>query len=416
MNLSIDNIILVLQDLKANKLRTILSLLGVSIGIFCIVSILTVFDSMQENIRKSVSVLGGSNLYIQKYPWIPDDNKEYPWWKYTTRPMANFDEVILLKKMLPNVSTICISYNDFIQVKNNEFEYMTSLYAVSSGFEKFQNFDLQFGRYFNINELLSSSSNLIVLGENVAKALFKESNRSLNQSVQIQNRLFTVIGVLKKKGKTQMGFDFNDGAIVSYLYYTTLKNLKNQDNSFVDPMILIAPQNNIAKAEFQFETQSALRTIRKLHPGEPDNFSINQMDAVQDKFDELFAKLKIGGWLIGLFSLIVGCFGIANIMYVSVKERTRQIGLKKALGATSQRILFDYLYESVILCLLGGLGGVLLVIPLAFLLTHLLEFEIILSLKNFLLATSISIGVGIISGFMPARKASKLNPVVAIRS
>ncbi|KXK42323.1 MAG: antimicrobial peptide ABC transporter permease [Bacteroidetes bacterium OLB11] len=158
-----------------------------------------------------------------------------------------------------------------------------------------------------------------------------------------------------------------------------------------------------------------MRAIRKIKPTEPDNFSINKMDAIQKKLDEIFSKIKMAAWIIGFFSLIVGCFGIANIMFVSVKERTAQIGLKKALGATSKNIMLDFIIESIILCFIGGVLGVILIILLGIILTFVFDFPIYLSLWNFLLATTISILVGILAGYIPARNASKLSPVDALR-
>lgn len=412
-----ESLSMVFSELRNNKLRTFLSLLGVTIGIFCIISVLTVFDSLQQNIQNSMLTLGSKNLYVGKYPWIPEEKGEYPWWKYKSRPVCNYSEVINLKKYLPSAYKVCICYTDQGKATNHAKESYAGIYAVSQDFEKFQSFDVEHGRYFTASEMQNPNANYLVIGNSVAKDLFPKNISPLGKNIMLHGKSSTIIGVLKKHGRSHMGFDFDEGIIMPYLYLSSIENIdKNIGNGFVDPMLMVEARKNVAIEDLYYELKSTLRAIRKIKPTEPDNFSINKLDALQSKVNELFSKIKMSGWIIGFFSLIVGCFGIANIMYVSVKERTSQIGLKKALGATSGKILLDFLLESIILCLFGGFIGIVLVFLLSFMLSHLLEFPVFLSLYNFVLGVTISLIVGVIAGYLPAKKAAYLNPVEAIRS
>ncbi|MCC7030240.1 MAG: ABC transporter permease [Chitinophagaceae bacterium] len=412
-----ESLAMVLNELRTNKLRTFLSLLGVTIGIFCIISVLTVFDSLQQNIQQNMLTLGSKNLYVGKYPWIPEDKGEYPWCKYKSRPVCNYYEVVQLKKYLNSAYQICLCYTDQTKAANEGKESYAGIFAVTADFEKFQSFDIAYGRYFSNNEMYNPNTNTVVIGHTIAADLFPPTVSPVGRSINVYGRNCVIAGVLKKHGRSNMGFDFDGGIIIPYLYLANVKDIDgNIGNGFTDPMIMIEARKNVDVEDLYFDLISTLRAIRKLKPREPDNFSINKLDAIQSKVNELFSKIKISGWIIGFFSLIVGCFGIANIMYVSVKERTGQIGLKKALGAKSAQILLDFLLESIILCLIGGFIGITLVFLLSFILSAILDFPVFLSLGNFVLGVSISLVVGVIAGFLPAKKAAFLNPVVAIRS
>ena len=235
--------------------------------------------------------------------------------------------------------------------------------------------------------------------------------------VDVGDRKFLVIGVLKKQGKTMTGFDFDGGGIISYSFLNSYKNMDGQmGNGFVDPMLMVKTKTNASMTEMKDEIRSVLRAHRKLRPRDADSFAFNQLDSITNSINAIFANFNIFGWIIGLFSLIVGSFGIANIMFVSVKERTRLIGIKKAIGAKSFSIMLEFLIESILLCIMGGLIGIGLVMVLGQILEGPLGFPVRLSFNHFVLGVSISVMVGILSGFIPARRASGLDPVVAIRS
>lgn len=412
----VDSAINVYDELRNNFFRTVLSLSAISIGIFCIVSVLTVFDSMQLYVQKNLSSLGGNILYVSKYPWLPEGDGAYAWWQYKSRPVCNYKEVVFLKKNLINAQKVSISYTDQqnIILKNNTYE--STILAVSTDFDKLTGIDIVRGRYFTNSELNSPYHATIVLGEGIARSLFQSTEVALNKNVTLYQQNFTIIGILKKQGNSMIGFDFDNSVIMPYLYLSRIKNIDNNPgNGFVDPMLMVEATNEDKLAELNYELSAALRNFRNLKPNDASTFSINKLDAIQNKVNEIFKLLKSGGWIIGFFALLVGCFSIANIMYVSVKEKTYEIGLKKAVGATSKQIRVDILLESIFLCLLGGIGGLLLVMILTVLLSFFLFFPVYLTSFNFLVGISVSMIVGIISGYLPALQASKLNPVTAIR-
>ena len=419
LTLFFQNIVMAFEELRNNKLRTFLSLLGVTIGVFCVISILTVFDSLQRNIQSNMQTLGSNVLYIGKFPWIPEEEGEYQWWKYKARPMFTDKEMNLINGQVQLAAYAAICYSDeTVNLKYDQNETKgTNVFAVTYEFNKLQPIDITDGRYFSLSEMQGTQSNAVVIGANVAEGLFGESISPIGKYLNLFSRKFQVIGVMKKQGKTMTGFNFDDGIIVSYHFLASIKNIDNQfNNGFTDPMLMVKAREGKSLEEMKYEIRSVLRANRRLRPNEPDNFSFNQLDAIQNSLDAIFVIFKTGAWLIGGFSLLVGCFGIANIMFVSVKERTSQIGVKKALGARPKLILVEFLTESIILCLLGGFIGIVLVLILSYILSGKFDFPVTMSFFNFILGMGISAIVGVLAGFIPARKASRLDPVVAIRS
>ena len=419
MGFLLQNVAMALEELFSNKLRTFLSLLGVTIGVFCIISVLTVFSSLQNNIQNNMQTLGSNVLYIGKFAWIPEDKGEYQWWKYKARPVCNLNELKLIEKNISTASYAALNYSD--EQQNIAFGSTQAegvgLFAVTYHFNKLQPIDIENGRYFTMGEMQSGRSNGIILGADVASQLFGERIDPISKMVDVGGRKFSVIGVLKKQGKTMTGFDFDGGGIISYTFLNSYKNIDGQmGNGFVDPVLMVKTKNNSSMIELKDEIRSVLRANRKLRPRDVDNFAFNQLDSITNSINDIFANFNIFGWIIGLFSLIVGSFGIANIMFVSVKERTRLIGIKKAIGAKSFSIMLEFLIESILLCMMGGLIGIGLVMVLGQILEGPLGFPVRLSLNHFVLGVSISVIVGILSGFIPARRASSLDPVVAIRS
>lgn len=412
------NIWMALQELKANKLRTFLSLLGITIGVFCVVSILTVFDSLRKNIEQNMQQLGSNVLYIGKFPWIPENEGEYQWWRYKARPVCTYHEMQKIQEKVQTAAYATMCYSDDFQTINvGNNEVTANVFAVTYDFNKLQPIDIAKGRYFSLSEMNTAKSNGVVIGYHVADELFGNQLQPIGQQILLYQKPFVVIGVMKKQGKTMTGFDFDNGIILPYTYVNTVKSIDGQmGNGFVDPLIMVKAIPGIPLKDMKQEIRAILRASRKIKPTDKDNFSFNQLDAIQQSLDSIFVMFNLGGIGIGIFSLLVGCFGIANIMFVSVKERTPLIGIKKAIGAKPSSILFEFLTESVILCILGGLAGIVLVLILAQVLTAAIDFPITLSLQNFSIGVIISIVVGVIAGYLPARKAASLHPVVAIRS
>jgi len=412
------NIILGIQELLNNPLRTFLSILGVSIGVFCIVSVSTVFDSMEANIQNNMATLGNDVLYVGKFAWMPEEGQEeYTWWKYKARPVVKASELNTIQKeaKLSSYSALSYSTNDKAKFISNIVEG-ARIYAVTYDFNKLQPIDLSKGRYFSLSEMQSGLSNGVVIGSNLADNLFGNLN-PIDKEIKLGNRLFYVLGVIKKTGQMTTGFRFDDGAIISYNFYSTYSKIDDKtNNGFADPMLMIRARNSNKFEEMKFEVEGILRRIRGLKATERNNFAFNQLDGIQEKVAEIFSFIRIIGWIIGGFSLVVGIFSVANIMFVSVKERTSIIGIKKAIGAKNIAVLIEFLIEAILLCLLGGLVGILFTFLLTKLLTSFLDFPIFINVSNVILGVLISIIVGITAGFIPAYRASKLDPVEAIRS
>jgi putative ABC transport system permease protein len=401
-----------IQELRVNRLRTTLSLLGISIGIFCIIAVLTVLDSMERNIRKEVATLGSDVVYINRWPWM-DEGGEYKWWDFLRRPSMGVKELKAVNG-LPHVqfATLCFSENN-LTIKNNQNELSgVNVYAVMPYFENTQNLEILRGRYFSTTELEAGTA-CGVLGDKLYNELFPSQLNPIGTYVFYHGKKIKIIGLLKKMGQSMSGFDFDNGMLVPYYVTSSMLDLKSLQ---YDPMLIVKASNEKSLEEMTYELTGVLRAVRKVKPTEANNFAINKLSQISDRLDTIFATINIVGFVIGGFSLIVGAFGIANIMFVTVKERTKMIGLKKAIGAPAATILMEFLTEAVILCLLGGLFGIISVFLLSLLATYLADFEMVLTLKNIGIGTSISLLVGVLAGYIPAKKAAALNPVEAIRS
>ena len=407
------SIVQAFHELKANKLRTFLSLLGITIGIFCIIAVLTVLDSLKNNIQKDMATLGSNVLYIGRWPWM-DDGGEYKWWEYWRRPGMTPTEVKALQGQITDaeVVTLCLSTRRSTVKYNDQDVSNIEGYAVMYGFDKLQNIDIINGRYLSASEL-DAGTNSVVLGYDVFTALFPGSISPLGKSISYKGRKFMVIGVMKKAGQNMAGFDFDNSVI--YPYYAAANFLDVRSLNY-DPFIAVKAANGKNLEEVKYEVEGVLRRTRKVRPGQANDFAINQLSEVTKRIDIVFGTIDVVAWIIGGFSLIVGAFGIANIMFVTVKERTKIIGLKKAIGARRASIMWEFLLEAIVLCLIGGLVGIVVVLLLSLLMTYGFDFHVTLSFTNFFIGVFVSIFVGVLSGLIPARSASRLDPVVAIRT
>jgi len=401
-----------LHELRANRLRTFLSLLGVTIGIFCIIAVLTVLDSMKNNIRTEMSALGSDIIYVGRWPWM-DEGGEYKWWEFWRRPSMSPKELRAVQENVPGAqyATLCFTKRGLV-VKHQDQELEgISGYAVTDYFDKVQNIEIAQGRYLSGSEL-QGGSNVAVIGDEVYHELFGNTN-ALGKTVSYLGRQFLVVGIMKKVGQDMAGFNFDKGVIFSYYAASALLDTRSLNN---DPNLIVKVAEGRSPEDVKYEVEGALRRERKIKPGQKNDFAMNQLSEVSARLDMIFDSINLIGAIIGAFSLVVGAFGIANIMFVTVKERTKQIGLKKAIGARSRSILTEFLMEAITLCLAGGLIGIFIVLLLSLLLTYGADFPVTLSFKNFSLGIGISALVGILAGYIPARAASRLDPVVAIRS
>ncbi|MGV3698083.1 ABC transporter permease [Flavobacterium sp.] len=400
-----------MNALRNNKLRTMLSLLGVTIGIFSIIAVLAAVDSLDRKIKADLSTLDKNTIYLTSQSFGPSD---VPRWKREQFPNVTYEEYQYLKTALSNVENSCFQY--FTNGQNIKFESKLVSYvnmvAVTSEFVDVQRMEFDKGRFFN--ELESNSGKqVVVLGYDIAEQLFDNAD-PIGKTIRMYGQRFTVIGVTKKKGS---GMELGGGDDTSAFFPASfLRSYYGDNNPNVLPVVVIKPEKGIDMDALKGDISQKLRNFRGVKQGEIDNFFINVLSGFTDMIDGVISSMKVGGWIISGFSLLVGGFGIANIMFVSVKERTNLIGIQKSLGAKNKFILFQFLFESIILCVIGGLVGLFLVWITALILTNALEFEFVLGLGNIILGTSLAAIIGLISGILPAISASRLDPVEAIRS
>ncbi len=402
-----------LHALRVNRLRTLLSLLGVTIGILTIVAVFTMVDSLERAIRSSVQGLGSNVVYIQKWPW-GGGGGEYKWWQYFQRPEPNYYEMEEMADRLNNAEHIAYLFGvrQTLKYGLNSVEGVTAM-CVSHEYNYIWNFDIEEGRYFSELESRKGAP-IAILGHDVANGLFPNIS-PIGRTFSILGRRLKVIGVISKQGKSLIGNDLDGSILVPIQYVGNLMSLKNQNGS----TIMISAKEGVEMSELKDEVIGTLRSIRRLKPKADNNFAMNEISMVSNNLDKLFGVVGLAGLVIGGFSVLVGGFGIANIMFVSVRERTNQIGIQMSLGAKRIFILLQFLIESVVLCTMGGLLGIFLVYLGQLALPYFMEdmsFQIQLSLKNLIQGLSISIIIGLVSGFVPALSASKLNPVDAIRT
>ena len=401
------------KTIIVNKLRTFLSLLGITIGIFAIISVFTILDSLEDNVRESLDALGNNVIYIQKWPWAPEPGKEYEWWKYWNRPLPSMREYSELKKRLTKAQdfSFVASSNKTIKYHKNSMDNV-SIVGVNDDFENLRNVKISEGRFLSPFEM-ERGRNLAVIGSEIADRLFNGVN-PLGKTLKISGRSASIIGVFEKEGKSFGGGGSTDKmVVVPVRFLGEIIDLRSDQSN---PMIWVRAADNVPVPEFKEEVRQVMRSIRSLKPTAEDNFALNQSSMISQGVNQIFRVINIAGGFIGIFSVLVGAFGIANIMFVSVKERTNIIGIQKAIGAKKYYILLEVIYESVILSLMGGILGLFLIFIGTVIVRSTVDFNIYLSLSNMILGLVISSVVGIVSGFAPAFFASRLNPVEAISS
>jgi putative ABC transport system permease protein len=400
-----------MNALRNNKLRTMLSLLGVTIGIFSIIAVLAAVDSLDRKIKNDLEGLDKNMIYLMRFSFGPSD---VPRWKSEQFPNVTYEEYEFIRKSVNNIDKM--AYSAFVGNESIKFEEKTvTNVSISPGTneqETIEGVKVDYGRFYNESES-NSGTPLVILGNEVAKGLFDSPEQAIGKKIRLYGQRFTCIGVTKKLGETSFG-DSSDNA--AFIPVNFLRRIYGDNSKKITPSIIIKPVKGIDIDQFKAELTQKLRNYRGLKQGDIDNFFINILSGLTDMIDGLLGNIRMGGILISFFSFLVGGFGIANIMFVSVKERTNLIGIQKSLGAKNKFILFQFLFEAIILCLFGGAIGLLIVWLLAMLLSNILEFEFVLSFTNVIIGTGLSIVVGLISGILPAISASKLDPVEAIRS
>ncbi len=403
-----ESYIFAFQAIIVNKIRTLLSLLGITIGIFCIISVFTIFDSMEIAIRTNIDSLGTNVLFVQKWPWAMGG--DYPWWKYYQRPEASLDDMREIQKRssLSQVSAFMIGVSKMVKYQSNYMEGV-SILGVSHDFDQVLPFEISDGRYFSSHESMAGK-NVAIIGSNVAENLFS-GMEPVGRRITVMGRKVDVIGKINKEGEDMFGGSNDDNVLLPINYFKSLVDIRDMDAT-----IIVKAQPLVSNDELRDELTGIMRSVRKLKPSADDNFAINETSVITQGFDTLFHTIAIVGWIIGGFSLLVGGFGIANIMFVSVKERTSIIGIQKALGAKNYFILFQFLFEAIFLSVIGGIVGLLIVYILTLIVSSAFDFNLILTAANIWLGIGVSAAIGLVSGIIPAFTASRLDPVDAMRS
>lgn len=397
------------KALRTNRLRATLSLIGITIGIFAIITVFAMVDSLKQNIRDSLDELGSEVVYVQKWPW--GTGGDYPWWKYVNRPEVSVDDFLFIRRNLVAAEYVVYTQSIIRTVsrKNVEAEN-TSVQFVSHDFHGMQNNALREGRFFT--EFESDNGNSVaVIGAELANQLFP-SRTPLGEEIRFSGKRVRIIGVYEMQGSSLIGEGLDDRVVVPLNFGRTFLNMRQLGSANIE----IKPFPGVTAPELISELRGKFRVHRRVSPSAEDNFAINEVTLLQESVQSIFSVLTIAGIFIGGFSILVGGFGIANIMFVSVRERTGEIGIQKSLGARNNFILFQFLWESVFLCILGGLAGLLLVYVIISAADAAVDFDFRLSANNISLGVTISVLIGIISGFIPALTASRLKPVDAIRA
>lgn len=398
-----------MQELRVNKLRTVLSLTGIAFGIFCIIGVLAVVNSLERNIQSEVKSLGSNTIYIDRFDYT--GGPDQPIWKFRARPVAKYEEADMIRQrslLLDDISFLMpngapISHKDDV-IQN------ATVYGITESQMTIQPLKFETGRFFSSSEF-NAGGNVCLIGFENAESLFGSTERALGKQIEVKGKKVTIVGVIKKEGTNFIGWNY-DNCIM--LPYKSAKQIFDERNG--NPILIAKGKEGVTSEALSDELRGIMRQVRRLSPRQEDNFSLNSVEAISKAITSFFSVLNIVGALIGGISLIVGLFGIANIMFVTVKERTSIIGLKKAIGAKKSIILFEFLLEAVTLCFMGGAIGLFFVFIGTIISSRLLKFPIYISLPMLIISIIVCLVVGILAGIFPASKAAKMDPVVAIRS
>lgn len=409
LNIIRNSLRLTLQELKVNKLRTALSLTGVAFGIFCIIGVLATVNSLERNIQNEVKNLGSNTIYIDK--WDYSGGPDQPFWKFRARPVPKYEEAAMIKEravLLDDISYLMqtgtsISHKDDL-LQNN------SVYGVLEAQMTIQPISFADGRFFSASEF-NAGSNVCIIGFASAETLFGTTERALGKQIDVKGKKISIIGVIKKEGTNFIGWNYDNCIMLPYKFCKQLF-----EEEFSNPILIAKGKEGVSTEALSDELKGIMRQIRRLSPTQEDNFSLNSVEAFSKAITGFFTTVNVVGAIIGSISLIVGMFGIANIMFVTVRERTSIIGLKKAIGAKKGSILFEFLMEAALLCIIGGAFGLFFVYILTLILSGPLKFPVYISIPMLITTVIICISVGILAGIIPASQAARMDPVVAIRS
>ena len=409
LNIIRNSLKLTFQELRVNKLRTALSLTGVAFGIFCIIGVLATVNSLERNIQNEVKSLGSNTIYIDK--WDYSGGPDQPIWKFMARPIPRNEEAAMVREravLLDDIAYLMQTQGS-ISHKDDVLQSV-SVYGINEEQTIIQPLSFDQGRYFSTSEF-NAGAPVCLIGFTNAENLFGNTERALGKQVDIKGKKATIVGVIKKEGQNMIGWDYDNCIMLPNKF---CKQLFNEDNA--NPILIAKGKEGVTTDALMDELKGIMRQIRRLSPRQEDNFSLNSVEAFSKAITGFFSTVNVVGAIIGGISLIVGLFGIANIMFVTVRERTSVIGLKKAIGAKKSSILFEFLMEATVLCILGGAIGLFFVYLLTLILSGPLDFPVYISLPMLFVTIIICVSVGVLAGIIPASQAAKMDPVAAIRS
>jgi len=397
------------QELRVNKTRSMLSLAGVAFGIFCIIGVLATVNSLERNIQDQVNSLGSNSIYIDKWDYSGGPDK--PWWKFRSRPRMKYEEAAMVRERssLTDKVTYLMQGSGNVAFKDDMLEGAV-IYGINEPQIDIQPIQFESGRYFSSAEF-NSGAPVCLIGNVNAENLFGDANRALGRQVDLKGTKLTIVGIIRKEGKNFIGWDYDNCLMIPY---KCCKTIISEDQT--NPILIVKGKTGVTPYSLTQELRGIMRQIRRLSPTQEDNFALNSVEAFSKAISQSFVTINVVGSIIGGISLIVGMFGIANIMFVTVRERRSVIGLKKAVGAKKSTILFEFLLEASILCILGGAVGLILVYILTLILSGPLDFPVYVSIPMMLITVAICLVVGILAGILPASQAAKMDPVAAIRS
>lgn len=398
------------QSLVTNRLRTLLSLLGVMIGIFMITAVFTVSDSLEENIKGIFSSVRSDVLFVEKMPWT--FSPDYPWWKYGVRRDPTLEDAEILSERLPSARSVAFQTGNLTTLKRGSSSYGGArLGAVTLNYFDAIELNIEEGRFFTAREMQAAMP-VAILGRDVVNRLFPGED-PIGKSLTVEGRKLRVVGILAQEGTSIVGEGTDDLALIPVTFGRQLMNFRALKAS-----ILIRASEGVDLETLKGEVIAAYRPLRRLHPRDESDFAVNEVEMLTSFIDKIFGQLETGVWFIGVFAILIGCFSVANIMFVSVKERTPLIGVQKALGAKSAFVLAQFLIEAVALCIMGAMLALITLALLVLLVNSALSdgLSLVFGLNRFLLGLGIAVLSGVVSGLAPAMQAARMDPVEAMRA
>lgn len=403
------------KALRANPLRSILTMLGISVGIFVITAIFTFVDSMVYSVENSMETLGDRVIFVHKFAWTMDT--EADWRKMEMRRDMRYKDYIKLRNSLEYADAVSFQADMVADIKyeGNSIKGIT-LIGVAGDYTSINDFKLAEGRLFS-NAELDGGRSVCVIGANVAATLFVNEDVIIGKTIRAEGKKLKIIGILEKVGGQLVGDSPDDRMFVPYSF---LNHHFNDTDDNIDNVISARARSREDIPWLEGEVVGLMRSSRGLRPVQEDDFSVNKPEQMMKELDSLVGIFRIGGFIISIFSILVGGFGIGNIMFTTVKERTFEIGLQKALGSTRGFILSQFLVESVMLCLLGGLAGLGFTWVFGQVVELILDaadvkLEIVMSTFSIVFSIIISASIGVLSGFIPSILAARLDPVESMR-